>query len=198
MNGQSSIFSYKSLTIDENGWFNECSRIPSPHFNERPQQDDISLLVIHNISLPPGKFGGPFITDLFLGKLDPSVDPYFEQIYQLEVSSHCLIRRTGEIIQYVSFYDRAWHAGKSTYEGRDRCNDFSIGIELEGTDIQPYTQQQYASLILATESIKQRFTGITNRRIPGHCNIAPDRKTDPGSSFDWNFYLKSLSNCVEQ
>ena len=105
MNGQSSIFSYKSLTIDENGWFNECSRIPSPHFNERPQQDDISLLVIHNISLPPGKFGGPFITDLFLGKLDPSVDPYFEQIYQMEVSSHCLIRRTGEIIQYVSFYD---------------------------------------------------------------------------------------------
>ena len=160
--------------------------------------DDISLLVIHNISLPPGKFGGPFITDLFLGKLDPSVDPYFEQIYQLEVSSHCLIRRTGEIIQYVSFYDRAWHAGKSTYEGRDRCNDFSIGIELEGTDIQPYTQQQYASLILATESIKQRFTGITNSRITGHCNIAPDRKTDPGSSFDWNFYLKSLSNCVEQ
>ena len=158
----------------------------------------ISLLVIHNISLPPGKFGGPFITDLFLGKLDPSVDPYFEQIYQLEVSSHCLIRRTGEIIQYVSFYDRAWHAGKSTYEGRDRCNDFSIGIELEGTDIQPYTQQQYASLILATESIKQRFTGITNSRITGHCNIAPDRKTDPGSSFDWNFYLKSLSNCVEQ
>ena len=148
--------------------------------------------------LPPGKFGGPFITDLFLGKLDPSVDPYFEQIYQLEVSSHCLIRRTGEIIQYVSFYDRAWHAGKSTYEGRDRCNDFSIGIELEGTDIQPYTQQQYASLILATESIKQRFTGITNSRITGHCNIAPDRKTDPGSSFDWNFYLKSLSNCVEQ
>ena len=138
------------------------------------------------------------ITDLFLGKLDPSVDPYFEQIYQLEVSSHCLIRRTGEIIQYVSFYDRAWHAGKSTYEGRDRCNDFSIGIELEGTDIQPYTQQQYASLILATESIKQRFTGITNSRITGHCNIAPDRKTDPGSSFDWNFYLKSLSNCVEQ
>ena len=172
--------------------------VPSPHFNERPQQDDISLLVIHNISLPPGKFGGPFITDLFLGKLDPSVDPYFEQIYQLEVSSHCLIRRTGEIIQYVSFYDRAWHAGKSTYEGRDRCNDFSIGIELEGTDIQPYTQQQYASLILATESIKQRFTGITNSRITGHCNIAPDRKTDPGKSFDWNFYLKSLSNCVEQ
>ena len=116
----------------------------------------------------------------------------------MEVSSHCLIRRTGEIIQYVSFYDRAWHAGKSTYEGRDRCNDFSIGIELEGTDIQPYTQQQYASLILATESIKQRFTGITNSRITGHCNIAPDRKTDPGSSFDWNFYLKSLSNCVEQ
>lgn len=149
-------------------------------------------------NLPPGKFGGPFITDLFLGKLDPSVDPYFEQIYQLEVSSHCLIRRTGEIIQYVSFYDRAWHAGKSTYEGRDRCNDFSIGIELEGTDTQPYTQQQYASLILATESIKQRFTGITNRRITGHCNIAPDRKTDPGKSFDWNFYLKGLSNCVEQ
>ena len=121
-----------------------------------------------------------------------------EQIYQLEVSSHCLIRRTGEIIQYVSFYDRAWHAGKSTYEGRDRCNDFSIGIELEGTDTQPYTQQQYASLILATESIKQRFTGITNSRITGHCNIAPDRKTDPGKSFDWNFYLKGLSNCVEQ
>ena len=127
-------------------------------------------------------------------QLDPAEDPYFENIYKMEVSSHFLIRRTGEIIQYVSLFSRAWHAGKSYFDGRENCNDFSIGIELEGTDTDPYTDNQYSSLITLTEAIRSKFPRITKKRITGHCNIAPERKTDPGESFNWNFYLNHLSN----
>lgn len=186
-------FTYNIISIDQQGWINECTHIKSPHFNERPTPLEISLLVIHNISLPPKEYGGNYITDLFMGTLDPTIHPYFEGIYQLEVSSHCLIRRTGEIIQYVSFLDRAWHAGKSCFQGREKCNDFSIGIELEGSDEDPYTDQQYRSLITLTKAIQKSYPLITNDRITGHCNIAPERKTDPGIAFDWNFYKNNLS-----
>lgn len=198
MNKQLSEFKYQTLTIDNEGWIKECTKIESPHFNERPQKDDISLLVIHNISLPPNEYGGKYITDLFLGKLDSSEHPYFEGICKLEVSSHFLIRRTGEIIQYVATEKRAWHAGKSVFEGREKCNDFSIGIELEGTDTDKYTTFQYNSLILLTKLVIKTYPQITLNRITGHCNIAPDRKTDPGESFDWNFFKNELSKIIEQ
>lgn len=168
-----------------NGWHRDCVTIPSPHFNQRPADSKIRLLVVHNISLPPGHFGSNHVTDLFLGKLNPDEDPFFKEIYQLEVSAHCFIRRTGEVIQYVSFDDRAWHAGVSNYLGESNCNDFSIGIELEGTDDSAYTNVQYEQLVSLVRSIISAYPSITTKDIVGHCDIAPNRKTDPGPSFDW-------------
>ncbi|WP_371373505.1 1,6-anhydro-N-acetylmuramyl-L-alanine amidase AmpD [Thalassotalea aquiviva] len=165
----------------------------SPHHDQR-EQGEISLLVIHNISLPPGKFGSHHITDLFLGRLDPSDDPSFADIYQLKVSAHCLIRRNGEVIQYVPFDKRAWHAGVSCFDGRERCNDFSIGIELEGTDSLAYTDAQYCVLENISQAIMQAYPKITKDRIKGHCDIAPERKTDPGESFDWVRYKSALNS----
>ncbi|XQW84400.1 1,6-anhydro-N-acetylmuramyl-L-alanine amidase AmpD [Thalassotalea piscium] len=176
-----------------NGWLDGAEKIPSPYYNSRPEDTDVSLLVVHNISLPPGKFGGQYITDLFLGRLDPTIDPYFTSIYKLQVSAHCLIKRDGHIIQYVSFNDRAWHAGVSTFKGREQCNDFSIGIELEGTDDIPYTSAQYQQLSLLTATIKSAYPAIKND-IVGHCDIAPGRKTDPGEVFDWKYFQSLLSN----
>jgi AmpD protein len=152
----------------------------------------VDLLVIHNISLPPGEFGGPWIEHLFLNRLDPSIHPYFQEIQHLKVSSHLLILRDGELIQYVPLNKRAWHAGKSSFHGRERCNDFSIGIELEGTDDQPYTDAQYATLNEVTHDILSLFPAITPDRIVGHADISPDRKTDPGPAFDWQRYLRTL------
>lgn len=149
-------------------------------------------MVIHNISLPPGQFGGGYITDLFLGKLDPTADPYFETIAALKVSAHCLIRRDGTVIQYVSFDDKAWHAGISAFKDQERCNDFSIGIELEGTDELAYTQQQYSQLAKLVKKIQVSYPLISHNNIVGHCDIAPQRKTDPGKSFDWDFFRQSL------
>ena len=166
--------------------------MPSPHHNERIGPNDISLLVIHGISLPPGAFGGPWIDDLFMGRLDPGAHPYFAGIHQLRVSAHCLIRRDGELVQYVPFGARAWHAGVSEFNGRQNCNDFSIGIELEGTEHQPYTDAQYQSLVLLTRQLMQDFPAITTERIVGHQQIAPGRKTDPGPSFDWDRYQSAL------
>lgn len=165
----------------------------SPNQNPRPAGCIVDLLVIHNISLPPKEFGGPWIDDLFLNRLDPAVHPYFSGIHSLRVSSHLLIRRDGELLQYVPLCQRAWHAGESCFQGRKGCNDFSIGIELEGSDEIPYTDEQYHRLILATKSILSLFPGITPRSITGHSDIAPGRKTDPGPAFDWPRYLKSLS-----
>ena len=176
----------------ENGWLTTAEHIVSPHYDQREAQQEVSLLVVHNISLPPGEFGGSYISDLFTGKLDPTIDPYFGDIYQLRVSAHCLIRRDGHIIQYVSFNDRAWHAGVSSYQGRDKCNDFSIGIELEGTDDIPYTQEQYQQLSQLTSIIKINYPNVKGN-IVGHCDIAPDRKTDPGASFDWARFKKSIT-----
>lgn len=179
-------------SLIENGWYTEAQKEPSPHFDQRENYspENINLLVVHNISLPPGEFGGNYITDLFLGRLDPNAHETFAEIYQLRVSAHCLIRRNGEVIQYVSFNDRAWHAGVSNYQGRDKCNDFSIGIELEGTDVIPYTDEQYQTLSKLTKVLLLEYRQI-NDNIVGHCDIAPERKTDPGKAFDWQKF-KSL------
>jgi len=171
----------------ENGWLIDVERIISPHFNQRAGHEKIRLLVVHNISLPPGKFGGEHISNLFTGQLDPTADPSFDSIYQLQVSAHCLIRRDGQIIQYVSFNDRAWHAGVSEYNGVTGCNDFSIGIELEGTDVIPYTDEQYQQLSKLSATIKRYYPEIADN-IVGHCDIAPVRKTDPGEAFDWSLF----------
>lgn len=166
------------------GWLTTARRQPSPHFDDRPDNESPSLLVVHNISLPPGKFGGPWIDALFLGTLDPTADPFFAQIAHLRVSAHCLIRRDGEIVQYVPFNKRAWHAGVSSYRGRERCNDFAIGIELEGTDTLPYTQAQYQQLAAVTRELISEYPAIADN-MTGHCDIAPVRKTDPGPAFEW-------------
>ncbi|WNC72992.1 1,6-anhydro-N-acetylmuramyl-L-alanine amidase AmpD [Thalassotalea psychrophila] len=186
-----------NFTID-NGWIEISDGKPfavahfeSPHCDER-ECDDVSLLVIHNISLPPGKFGSNHITDFFLGKLNPNDDEYFKSIYEIRVSAHCLIRRDGSVVQYVPFNKRAWHAGVSCFEQREKCNDFSIGIEMEGTDELPYTNEQYESLQHLTTAITHNYPAINNERITGHCDIAPGRKTDPGESFDWQKYKNGL------
>ncbi|VAX11132.1 1,6-anhydro-N-acetylmuramyl-L-alanine amidase [hydrothermal vent metagenome] len=170
----------------------ETRQCPSPNHDERPLGTIISLLVIHNISLPPGKFGGPWMDDLFLNQLDSCADPYFQEICQLRVAPHLLIRRDGELVQYVPFKHRAWHAGPSEFQGRENCNDFSIGIELEGTDDIPYTDAQYLALAQVTQQIMQTCPAITSERIVGHCDIAAGRKTDPGPVFDWERYRSML------
>ncbi|MCG8392695.1 MAG: 1,6-anhydro-N-acetylmuramyl-L-alanine amidase AmpD [Pseudomonadales bacterium] len=168
---------------------------PSPNFNARPDPDDISLLVIHNISLPPGQFGGPHIEALFCNRLDPQAHPYFREIHQLTVSAHFLIRRDGTLMQFVDCHQRAWHAGVSSFQGRDNCNDYAIGIELEGADDIPYEPDQYDTLVMLTGLLQQHYPGITDARITGHEHIAPGRKTDPGPAFDWAYYRKRLAAC---
>ncbi|EOW6511995.1 1,6-anhydro-N-acetylmuramyl-L-alanine amidase AmpD [Cronobacter malonaticus] len=168
----------------KDGWLVDARHAPSPHHDCRPEDEAPSLLVVHNISLPPGEFGGPWIDALFAGTLDSQAHPYFAGIAHLRVSAHCLIRRDGEIVQYVPFNKRAWHAGVSCYQGRERCNDFSIGIELEGTDVQPYTDAQYRQLAAVTRTLISLYPAIKNH-MTGHSDIAPERKTDPGPAFDW-------------
>ncbi|GAA6204091.1 1,6-anhydro-N-acetylmuramyl-L-alanine amidase AmpD [Thalassotalea sp. SU-HH00458] len=182
------------MTINQ-GWLEQAEKCISPHYDQREHcaSDEISLLVIHNISLPARQFGGQYISDLFLGQLDPQAHPSFEEIYQLRVSAHCLIRRDGQIIQYVSFNDRAWHAGVSNYQGKEKCNDFSIGIELEGADDIPYTNEQYQQLSQLTLSLITTYPLIAGN-ITGHCDIAPSRKTDPGDAFDWQKYQQMILN----
>lgn len=166
-------------------WLDSARRIVSPNADVRPDPDDISLIVLHYISLPPGQFGCRFIDQLFTNTLDVAVDPYFISIAHLRVSAHALILRTGEIVQYVPFDQRAWHAGVSSFRGRPACNDFSIGIELEGTEDSPFTDPQYDSLIPVLESLLNSYPRLSRDRIAGHCDIAPGRKTDPGPGFDW-------------
>lgn len=170
----------------------DITQTPSPNFDERPDPADISLLVIHCISLPPGKFGNCYIDQLFCNRLDPDEHPYFKDVHQLTVSAHLLIKRDGSCVQYVPFDKRAWHAGKSTYEGRERCNDFSIGIELEGTECVDYTDRQYAQLAAVTRALLKAYPKLSTQRITGHSDIAPGRKTDPGASFDWQRLLRLL------
>ena len=175
-----------------NGVVQNIAQIASPHFDQRPDPNDISLLVIHYISLPPEQFDGNYIDDFFQGKLDPSIHPYFAEIYQQRVSAHCLIRRDGEVKQYVNFQQRAWHAGVSQFQGREKCNDFAIGIELEGSNLQKFTEQQYQALAELSVEIMRCYPLITEERIVGHCDIAPERKIDPGQYFDWGYYRKKL------
>ena len=156
--------------------------VPSPNFDERPEGAAVELLVIHNISLPPGEFGGPWIDALFQNRLDPDAHPYFKDIAALEVSAHFLVRRDGVLTQYVNTDARAWHAGVSTWRGRERCNDFSIGVELEGADDVPFSEHQYATLAGLTRALIVRYGKLD---FAGHSDVAPDRKTDPGPWFDW-------------
>lgn len=161
--------------------------------DDRPAATEVDLLVIHSISLPPGEFGGGWIDDLFMNRLDVTADPYFAEIKALKVSCHLLIQRTGKITQYVPLNRRAWHAGESHYCGRTCCNDFSIGIELEGSDEIPFTDDQYRALQQVTTEVMHHYPAITRARITSHAAIAPGRKTDPGPMFDWPRYLDSIS-----
>lgn len=174
------------------GWLQGARRIASPNCDERPAGADIDLLVVHSISLPPGDFGGPWIDRLFTNRLDPAGHPYFQEIAGLEVSAHLLIRRSGEIVQYVPFHLRAWHAGASCWEGRERCNDFSIGIELEGAEEIPFEAVQYDRLVAISRALLVRYPALTPARVVGHCDIAPGRKHDPGPAFDWAGYREQL------
>jgi len=180
------------LTITD-GWLNKVEHLASPFFTPRDPTDEISLLVVHNISLPAGNFGTPYINDLFLGKLDCACHASFSDLQGVEVSAHCLIRRDGSIIQYVSFFDKAWHAGISSFNQKERCNDFSIGVELEGTDDIPYTSAQYQQLLTLTLCLQNQYPAIIMSNIVGHCDIAPNRKTDPGPAFDWCHFRKCLT-----
>jgi AmpD protein len=177
-----------------NGWLVDAIACPSPNFNQRPAGTEISLLVIHNISLPPGEFGGGYVQQFFRNQLDANADAYFASIAGLRVSSHLFVARDGRVTQFVAFTQRAWHAGTSSYEGVSNCNDFSIGIELEGTDDIPYTDSQYESLKKVTRQLLVTYPTLTPARITGHEHIAPGRKTDPGPAFDWPRYLQSLVN----
>ncbi|WP_100067658.1 1,6-anhydro-N-acetylmuramyl-L-alanine amidase AmpD [Shewanella benthica] len=176
----------------ELGWADGVKLCVSPHFNARPD-DEVSLLVIHNISLPAGCFGTPYIDQLFQGCLDIAADASFNDLKGLEVSAHYLIRRDGEVIQYVSCDERAWHAGVSSFRGRSGCNDFAVGIELEGTDSQDYTEPQYQHLLWLTLGLMARYPMLNLDTIVGHSDIAPGRKTDPGDCFDWSRYKRELT-----
>ena len=174
------------LSLDSTGnWFDDARRVPSPNFDARPFGCGIDLIVVHGISLPPGEFGGPHIEQLFCNRLDPHADERLRAIASLEVSAHLLIRRGGELVQFVALADRAWHAGESRFGDRVRCNDFSIGVELEGTDCTPYEDAQYERLGDVCLALMHRWPAIGPDRIVGHSDIAPDRKTDPGPAFDW-------------
>ena len=164
-----------------------ATQVLSPHFDERPAGVAPDLIVLHGISLPPGEFGGPWIARLFTGAvMPPEHHPFFATLAGLRASAHVLIRRDGGIVQFVSFNDRAWHAGKSSWHGRDACNDYSIGIECEGTDELPYADAQYDSLRSLLARLLEAYPAITPERIVGHSDVAPGRKTDPGPSFDWS------------
>jgi N-acetyl-anhydromuramoyl-L-alanine amidase len=167
------------------GLLADTRQVLSPHFDARPRGCVPELIVVHGISLPPGEFGGPWIDRLFTANLPADAHPYFEQIAARRVSAHALIRRDGRIVQYVPFGERAWHAGTSEYRGRPACNDFSIGIELEGEDERPYEEAQYVSLADLIKALMAAYSTLNRDHIAGHSDIAPGRKTDPGPAFDW-------------
>ncbi len=175
------------VKLDNRGqWLENVRRTPSPNCDDRPDGVEICLLVVHGISLPPGEFGTSCIDQLFTNTLDPAAHPYFEQIKDLTVSPHLLIDRSGQVTQYVPFDKRAWHAGRSEFNGRQNCNDFSIGIELEGTDDLNYEAVQYEVLATVIKELQQTWPLLAGNNIRGHCHVSPDRKTDPGPVFDWD------------
>jgi AmpD protein len=171
-----------------------ATQCPSPNQDERPAQAEPRLIILHGISLPPGEYGGSYIESLFTNQLDWTAHPYFREIEGLLVSAHVLVRRLGEVIQFVPFERRAWHAGDSCFRGQSCCNDYSIGIELEGVDDAPYTDEQYVSLISVIQAIMGAYPSLTTRSIAGHCDVAPGRKTDPGPAFDWLRLYDGLNN----
>jgi len=175
-----------------NGWVEGVNRCYSPNFNQRPDACDISLLVIHSISLPPGQYGNAYIDNLFCNVLETSAHPYFKEIEGLEVSAHFLISRDGTVTQYVSTLNRAWHAGNSNFQGRNNCNDFSIGIELEGLEGELFEQEQYRVLAKLCCCLMKNYPEINQDRICGHSDISPGRKQDPGSGFDWHYFFCCL------
>ena len=186
-NHSSMLFSIQNFRLSE-AQFLESS-------NQSPRSLGINpdLVIIHNISLPPGKYGGGHIAKLFNNTLNPRDHPYFEEIHLLKVSSHLLIERDGSVTQFVPFNQKAWHAGESAYSGRDNCNDFSIGIELEGTDFEPFTDIQYAALVDITKLLLINYPSLNHERIVGHSDVAPGRKTDPGPFFDWTRYKSAVT-----
>jgi AmpD protein len=167
------------------GWLDGTRRLESPNCDERPPGIQPELIVVHGISLPPGEFGGPWIDALFTNSLPPEQHPYFAQVADLRVSAHALVRRDGEVVQYVPFGRRAWHAGQSRWMGRERCNDFSVGIELEGTDARAYEPAQYAALARLFAALCRAYPTLSPARVVGHSDVAPGRKSDPGIAFDW-------------
>ena len=191
--GDSSLYA-----IDKCGWLSGARRLATPNCSPRPPGEAVSLLVIHSISLPPGSYGGGYIERFFCNALEAGEHPYFATIAQLQVSAHFLIARSGELTQFVSCLERAWHAGKSRFGGRENCNDFSIGIELEGTDTDAYTDHQYRALAAVTRALMAAFPQLGAGSIVGHSDIAPQRKTDPGAGFDWHRYRASLAQTVTE
>jgi AmpD protein len=183
--------------VAADGWWAAALRYDSPHCDPRPCRDlsDITLLVIHNISLPGGCFGGPHVSDLFTGRIDYNADPSFADLRGLKVSSHFFVRRDGRVIQYVSADHRAWHAGRSSFRGREKCNDYSIGVELEGSDDTPFAAAQYAALAVLTVALQARYP-LTD--VQGHEQIAPGRKTDPGPLFDWECYRQKWVELLKE
>lgn len=181
------------ITITQH-WLSCASRCPSPNQNSRPPGCQPELLVIHSISLPPGQFGGGHVPQLFCNSLDPAGHPYFAEIAGLQVSAHLLIERDGTLVQFVPFDQRAWHAGVSAYDGREACNDFSIGIELEGADDIAYSQLQYRQLSRVIGALLHAYPSLSQEHIVGHCDIAPGRKTDPGAAFDWAHLRQLLAS----
>ena len=181
------------MRLDTTGLLDSAKFIASPNYDERPPDTDINLLVIHNISLPPNEFGGDGVIELFTNRIDPAAHPYYQALQGLKVSAHFFIRRDGALIQFVPCNQRAWHAGVSNWQGRERCNDFSVGIELEGSDTTPFTDAQYEVLIALTQCLCEHYP---IQSIAGHSDIAPGRKTDPGPWFDWKRYDSSLSSSL--
>jgi len=175
------------ISVDREGVVRAAAQVSSPNCDERPEGTAITLLVVHCISLPPGEFGGPGIIELFSNRLDPAVHPYYAEVAKLRVSAHFLIRRDGALLQFMSCEKRAWHAGVSSWRGRMHCNDFSIGVELEGTEDSEYEKAQYATLAALTRALVKRYPIVD---VAGHSDIAPGRKTDPGPSFDWEGYRR--------
>lgn len=178
--------------FDDQGWLQSACKIESPNFDDRPAGTSAQVLIIHSISLPPGKFSGPGVEQLFTNSLNLADDPYYHQLGRLKVSSHFFIRRDGELVQFVSTLKRAWHCGLSSCLGKTSVNDFSIGIELEGLDYSCFKIAQYQTLLSLTKCLLRHYPSIANKDIYGHQHISPGRKTDPGCGFDWNYYLSSL------
>ena len=177
----------------ESGLMHGARQIDSPNYDSRPPGVEADLIVVHGISLPPGEFGGPWIDRLFTNSLPAEVHPYFTEVGSLRVSSHLVVKRDGAVTQYVKFTERAWHAGKSIYQGREACNDFSVGVELEGTDTLPYEAEQYDALALVVAALCAAYPRLSPDRLVGHSDIAPGRKTDPGPTFDWQLARRLIA-----